>query len=68
MLGRGTRTYPGKTDCLVLDVVGVSTHHTLHTAATLFACDAEQLARQSVLVHDHAAFSEIVRCDSATHP
>ena len=24
MLGRGTRTYPGKTDCLVLDVVGVS--------------------------------------------
>jgi hypothetical protein len=49
MLGRGTRTYPGKTDCLVLDVVGVSTHHTLHTAATLFACDAGRLARQSVL-------------------
>jgi ATP-dependent helicase IRC3 len=49
MLGRGTRTYPGKTDCLVLDVVGVSTHHTLHTAATLFACDAGRLARQSLL-------------------
>src|SRR6516225_2202003 len=49
MLGRGTRTYPGKTDCLMLDVVGVSTHHTLHTAATLFACDAERLARQSIL-------------------
>jgi hypothetical protein len=49
MLGRGTRTYPGKTDCLVLDVVGVSTRHTLHTAATLFACDAGRLARQSVL-------------------
>jgi hypothetical protein len=49
MLGRGTRTYPGKADCLVLDVVGVSTHHTLHTAATLFDCDAERLARQSVL-------------------
>src|SRR6266853_1374536 len=49
MLGRGTRTYPGKTDCLVLDVVGVSTHHTLHTAATLFECDAGRLARQSVL-------------------
>ena len=40
MLGRGTRTYPGKTDCLLLDVVGVSTRHTLHTAATLFGCDA----------------------------
>src|SRR3989442_15589988 len=49
MLGRGTRTYPGKTDCLVLDVVGVSTRHTLHTAATLFACDPARLALQSVL-------------------
>src|SRR5262249_54352964 len=49
MLGRGTRTYPGKTDCLVLDVVGVSTRHTLHTAATLFGCDGAQLAQQSVL-------------------
>jgi hypothetical protein len=49
MLGRGTRTYHGKTDCLVLDVVGVSTQHALHTAATLFGCDAERLARQSVL-------------------
>jgi superfamily II DNA or RNA helicase len=49
MLGRGTRTYPGKTDCLVLDVVGVSTRHTLHTTATLFACDAARLAQQSVL-------------------
>ena len=49
MLGWGTRTYPGKTDCLVLDVVGVSTQHPLHTAATLFGCDAGRLARQSVL-------------------
>jgi ATP-dependent helicase IRC3 len=49
MLGRGTRTYPGKTDCLVLDVVGVSTQYTLHTAATLFGCDAARLAQQSVL-------------------
>ena len=27
----------------------MSTHHTLHTAATLFGCDAGRLARQSVL-------------------
>src|SRR4029434_5847473 len=47
MLGRGTRTYPGKTDCLMLDVVGVSTQHTLYTAATLFACDAATLDRKS---------------------
>src|SRR5213594_1883344 len=49
MLGRGTRTYPGKTDCLILDVVGVSAHHTLHTAATLFGCTPATLSRQSVL-------------------
>jgi ATP-dependent helicase IRC3 len=49
MLGRGTRTYPGKTDCLLLDVVGVSTRHTLHTAAILFDCDPARLAQQSVL-------------------
>ena len=49
MLGRGTRTYPGKTDCLLLDVVGVSTQHTLYTAATLFTCDAATLGQRSVL-------------------
>ena len=49
MLGRGTRTYPGKTDCLLLDVVGVSTQHTLYTTATLFGCDPARLAQQSVL-------------------
>ena len=49
MLGRGTRISPGKTDCLLLDVVGVSTRHTLHTAATLFGCAPATLARQSVL-------------------
>src|SRR5713101_7653314 len=49
MLGRGTRTYPGKTDCLLLDVVGVSMQHALATAATLFGCDPTQLAQQSLL-------------------
>ena len=49
MLGRGTRTYPGKSDCLILDVVGVSTRHEVQTAATLFDCDATRLRRQSVI-------------------
>ncbi len=48
MLGRGTRTYPGKTDCLILDVVGASTRHALQTAARLFECDAKLLADQPV--------------------
>src|SRR5437899_7451925 len=49
MLGRGPRPYPAQTNCLLLDVVGVSTRHTLHTTATLFDCAAAQLAQQSVL-------------------
>ena len=48
MLGRGTRTYPGKSDCLVLDVVGVSTRHTLQTVSTLFGCSPDDLDTQSV--------------------
>ena len=48
MLGRGTRTYPGKSDCLVLDVVGVSSRHTLQTVATLFGCSPDDLDTQSV--------------------
>lgn len=35
MCGRGFRTYPGKTDCLVMDIVGVSASHKLVTLATL---------------------------------
>jgi superfamily II DNA or RNA helicase len=48
MLGRGTRTYPGKTDCLILDVVGVSSRHTLQTAAELFDFKPKKLATQTV--------------------
>jgi ATP-dependent helicase IRC3 len=36
MIGRGTRTYPGKDDCLILDLVGATTRHDLVTAASLF--------------------------------
>jgi superfamily II DNA or RNA helicase len=35
MVGRGTRTYPGKTDCLVLDVVGASSTNKLRTLVDL---------------------------------
>jgi superfamily II DNA or RNA helicase len=36
MLGRGTRTYPGKKDCLILDVACVSTEHDLVSFPSLF--------------------------------
>jgi ATP-dependent helicase IRC3 len=39
MVGRGTRTYPGKADCLVLDVVGVTQRHSIMTASEIFDLD-----------------------------
>jgi ATP-dependent helicase IRC3 len=36
MVGRGLRLYPGKSDCLVIDMVGVSKRNTLVQAAVLF--------------------------------
>jgi len=44
MIGRGTRIHPGKADCLVLDLVGASSRHTLMTLATLTRHDADMLA------------------------
>ncbi len=35
MVGRGTRTYPGKTDCLVLDLVGAGATNKLRTLVDL---------------------------------
>jgi hypothetical protein len=39
MVGRGTRTYPGKQNCLVLDVVGVTKRHSIMTASEIFDLD-----------------------------
>ena len=39
MIGRGTRTYPGKADCLVLDVVGATRKHSIMAASELFDLD-----------------------------
>jgi ATP-dependent helicase IRC3 len=39
MVGRGTRTYLGKADCLILDVVGVTSRHSIITANEIFSLD-----------------------------
>ena len=46
MLGRGTRRYPGKRDCLILDLVGSTTRHDLQTTADLFGLPAADLETQ----------------------
>jgi ATP-dependent helicase IRC3 len=39
MVGRGTRRHPDKTDCLVIDVVGVTESHDLVTIPSLFGIE-----------------------------
>lgn len=41
-LGRGLRRYPGKTDCLVLDVVSVTRTHSLIQAPLLFGVEPKE--------------------------
>lgn len=48
MIGRGTRTHPGKTDCLVLDPVGNTTRHDLMSVSSLFGLPAADLATKTV--------------------
>ena len=43
MVGRGTRTFPGKTDCLVIDMVGNTRRHSLASMATLLGSEAAEV-------------------------
>lgn len=45
MVGRGLRPYPGKRDCLVLDVVGAASKHRLATIADLSSQRVPELAQ-----------------------
>jgi len=49
MVGRGTRRFPGKDYCLILDVVGATSRHDLVTAATLFGVPAAGVINESVV-------------------
>jgi ATP-dependent helicase IRC3 len=59
MVGRGTRRWPGKDECLVLDVVGASDDHSLVTIPTLFGLDDGKLREGTKTlmqaVEDHEA-------------
>jgi len=48
MIGRGTRLYPGKQDCLVIDYVGASSQHKLVTAQDLYGAEPDRTAKQAV--------------------
>jgi len=55
MIGRGTRRWPGKFNCLLLDFVGATSRHDLLTAATLFGVEPRDVERSLV---DAAAVQE----------
>lgn len=48
MVGRGLRLYPGKSDCLVLDVTGISATHSLCVLPVLFGLKAEDMEGRTV--------------------
>jgi ATP-dependent helicase IRC3 len=48
LVGRGTRPYPGKTNLLVLDLVGASERHDLVSVASLFGLEPRELRKRSV--------------------
>ncbi len=65
MIGRGTRPYPDKTDCLILDLVGATARHDLITAASLFDVDPEDLAERTLT--DAVAVKEAREEDGLDH-
>jgi ATP-dependent helicase IRC3 len=52
MVGRGTRLYPGKDDCLVLDVIGNTARHRLITAEEIFERNLEEKSLKESIAMD----------------
>lgn len=48
MIGRGTRPFPTKSDCLILDLVGATTRHEIVTAASLFNVNAQTMSERGL--------------------
>ena len=65
MVGRGTRIWPGKEDCLILDLVGSTTRHEIETAATLFGLSPEEIA--DVTVAEAVARRQTIEAQREVH-
>jgi superfamily II DNA or RNA helicase len=55
MVGRVLRTWPGKTDALVMDVVGVTRDHSLITPIRLYGDESAELAGPKIIGEDEFA-------------
>jgi ATP-dependent helicase IRC3 len=66
MLGRGTRLWPGKRDCVVLDLVGATERHDLVTASSLFGLplrDRESVRAAEVRVKAEAEAAQLATAE-----
>ncbi|MBL8194280.1 MAG: DEAD/DEAH box helicase, partial [Blastocatellia bacterium] len=59
MLGRGTRLHPGKKDCLIIDLVGLSYQYNLVSLPNLFGLSGDKLKTKSLLVANQEAEDEL---------
>lgn len=51
-VGRGLRLHPGKSDCIILDVCGVTSRHKLATMASLAGADAPEDTPDDLLMYE----------------
>lgn len=63
-VGRGLRLHPGKTDCVILDVCGVTSKHKLATMASLAGADAPgEIPDDLLMYEDDLPEAEAVEVD-----
>ncbi|MET0426680.1 MAG: DEAD/DEAH box helicase [Actinoplanes sp.] len=69
MVGRGLRLWPGKTDCIVLDVVGATNRHRLAAPVELFGEEGydRELAEQEMTPDDLEALDDLDEQDKLDH-
>jgi len=65
MVGRGTRRYPGKHNCLVLDIVGVTSEQSLLTVGSLAGLHPDAVKKDRSLA-EAVAGVELERMERAT--
>lgn len=58
MVGRGLRLHPGKRDCVILDVTGVTGRHRLATLASLNGADSPEDMPDDLLMYEEDLTSE----------
>jgi superfamily II DNA or RNA helicase len=67
-VGRGLRLHPGKRDCIILDVCGVTSRHKLATMASLAGADSPEDTPDDLLMYEDDLTSEDEAPEGGTDP